>query len=160
MARHAELHIEEKLKAAEAWRDRCLLRDGSIFSDELIWTLPHLDELDRFFIQDPREGAEGSFYDKLEEQLRPATPGAKKLAAEMLWVMLLIPRKLSLEKKREGILRIWSWSGETLPAGHPYLNQVLDGGAASAGTAYFTQRWRELRYFIHVVQAWKRLDQG
>jgi MoxR-like ATPase len=157
MARYSALGIGEKLKAAEEWRDRCLLHDGSVFTDESIWTLAHLDELDRFFIQDIRED-DRSFYDKLEEQLRPASAGAKKLAAEMLWVMLLFPKNISLERKQTDIARVWSWSGETLPPEHRFLSDALGGGGAAAGTGFNTHRWRELAFFIRMLQDWKRLD--
>lgn len=76
MARFPE--AEPILKAAETWRDRCLLADGSVFTDERLWTRPHLDDLNRHFVQNLDYGDEG-FFTKLEKQLAPASPGAKKL---------------------------------------------------------------------------------
>ncbi len=52
-------------KAAEYWRDTCLLSDGSIFSsDRILWTKELLDELDERFVQNLDMG-EGDFFEKL-----------------------------------------------------------------------------------------------
>ena len=62
-------HIDAVLGAAEAWRKRCFLADGSLFSDEVLWTLDNIQELKRRFLENPIEDAGRSFFDKLEEQL-------------------------------------------------------------------------------------------
>ena len=145
------------LDAAELWRNKCLLTEGSVFNDDRVWTVEHIEELDKFFIQNFLDD-QRSFYDKLEEQLKPASAEARKLAAEMNWFLLLFPSKISHERKRQDVLRIWSWSGKQLDVNHPLLMAPLDIGVGHTGTAFNTLRWRELTFFIHIMQAWKSLD--
>ena len=145
------------LEAAEAWRDTCLLQGGSIFSDEALWTSEFLEELDVHF--QPVEGDQ-SFAEKLEEQLAGAAAGAKRLAAEMLWVMLLFPSNINGSTKRWYVKTVWSWSGEELPDSHPMLTTPLDSGVGSAGQGYNLYRWKELAFFIALAKAWMREDQG
>jgi len=145
-------------QATAHWRDRCLLNDGSSLSDSTIWTAPNIQQLIRYFVERP-DASSASFFSKLKEQLGPASPEAKKLAAEMLWVMYLIVSESAIraETKRLQIRKVWSWSGEQLPDNHPMLGKVLASGVAHPGTAYNTQRWRELQFFIRWIERWKAI---
>lgn len=143
--------------AVSAWRDRCLLSEGSVFSDATLWTVPVLDELDRYFVRNPDEG-EGDFLSKLNAQLTNASLPARQLMAEHLWLLLLFPSTISPSKKRENILTIWSWSGTELPSDHPMLADNILGGIGSAGTGYNTNRWRELVFLINAVRDFKRIS--
>lgn len=70
------------IAAASRWRERCMLSDGSVFSDNVaLWTTPHLDELDRAYVQNLDLG-EGNFLEKLERQLSAAALPSRKLMAE------------------------------------------------------------------------------
>ncbi len=71
---------EPILEAAAVWRDRCLVADGSVFSDGRVWTREHLAELVEFFIERPEAG-EGSFLQKLQGQL------ARPLPAPSSWLL-------------------------------------------------------------------------
>lgn len=146
------------LDAADQWRRRCLLDDGSVFTDERLWTAEHLAELDRYFVQNLDYG-EGDFWTKLETQLQPASPGAKKLAAEMFWLMYLMLHESSMGggTKRFQIRQVWAWSGSELSQDHPLLGEVLEQGISHPGTAYHTHRWREFRFFITAMSEWKAL---
>jgi len=73
MARHPSLAAV--LQAAEHWRDRCLRRPGSVFTDRELWTAENLDHLIRHFVENLDEGKDG-FLDKLRRQLAPAPPSA------------------------------------------------------------------------------------
>jgi len=150
---------EPILAAAKQWRDRCLIGDGSVFTEERIWTLAHLQDLDRHFVQNLDYG-KGNFFTKLEAQLAPTSPGAKKLASEMFWVMyLMISEVAMVAKTKEFQIRtVWGWSGEELPDDHEYLGDLLAQGVANTGTAYHTHRWREFRFFITMMEDWKALD--
>src|SRR5688500_8360464 len=107
--------------------ERCLISNGSLFSNESVWTLANLDALDRFVVQRPDAG-DGSFYEKLELQVADAPPGARKLMAEMLWALLLFPSNITEDMKRDSVVRVWDWSGDTLDPNHPLLDDlVLDG---------------------------------
>jgi hypothetical protein len=58
MSRYNPQHDSKPVSAAASqWARRCLAEDGSVLStsDEL-WTLNHLDELDRVYVQNPDFG--------------------------------------------------------------------------------------------------------
>lgn len=57
------------LAAAEAWRERCVADDGSILSEQRLWTPDNLEALRGRFRENPILGADRGFYDKLREQL-------------------------------------------------------------------------------------------
>src|SRR4051812_9790576 len=102
------------LAAADHWKAKCLLVDGSALSDRNLWRLEHLDEIDKYFVQRPDEGS-GNFQEKLEQQLAPVSAQGKMLAAEMMWVMYLCPSSLTTNHKRQTVQTIWERSGEALP---------------------------------------------
>lgn len=149
---------EPILQAAEQWRDRCLVEDLSVLSDERLWTSQNLAELDKYFVQRLDFGS-GDFFAKLEAQLGPASAQAKKLAAEMFWVMYLIVSEgaMGAETKRYQILQVWNWSGDELSEDHPRLGELLEQGISHPGTAYNTLRWKELLFFITMMVDWKKL---
>lgn len=146
------------LQAAREWRDRCLIEDGSILSQEPLWNSVNAAELDTYFVQKLDFG-EGDFWSKLEAQLEPASAGAKKLAAEMLWLMYLMvhEKAMGAETKRYQIRQVWGWSGEELAEDNPYLGDILSEGVSHPGTAYHTHRWREFRFFVTMLEDWKEL---
>jgi 5-methylcytosine-specific restriction enzyme B len=150
---------EQKVSAAIAWRDKCLLGDGSMLSDTSLWTKQSLDQLDQYFSRNLDEG-EGDFFEKLEAQLRPSAAATKKLAAEMLWVMFLAPSNITPDKKREGIANVWSWSGEDLQMDQPMLADSVLDGVGSGGMGFNNYRWKELVLLIDLVRRFKRLDAG
>ncbi len=141
--------------AAEQWRTRCLVGDGSIFGAGSLWALENFRGLDRYFVQNLDEG-EGTFLGKLEGQLAPAPVSVKQLAAELMWVMLLCPSNTLAPKKREIVELIWSWSGTALPTGAPeFLSDVVLEGIGSAGPGYNNHRWRELVFAVRFGLAFK-----
>jgi 5-methylcytosine-specific restriction enzyme B len=144
--------------AAAVWRDRCLAVDGSVLTDKQLWTLHNIRQLVRYFVEN-LDLSEGSFFSKLKEQLRPADPDAKKLAAEMLWVMYLVVHHSSMRPttKRLQVEQVWGWSGESPPEAPHMLGDVLEAGVANPGTAFHTHRWRELLFFIRMMERWKGL---
>ncbi len=147
------------LDAATHWRDRCLLGQGSVFTDQALWTRENVQALVQHYANNPDEG-EGSFFSKFKHQIGPASPDAKKLAAEMLWVMYLIVGSgaMGADTKREQIRRVWGWSGDSLPEDHPLLGSVLGRGVVHTGTGYHTNRWREVLFFVRFMEQWHDLD--
>ncbi|MCI0433188.1 MAG: AAA family ATPase [Gemmatimonadetes bacterium] len=142
--------------AAAAWKDRCLVRDGSIFTERRLWNPANVAQLDRYYVQNLEEG-EGKFWDKLKGQLAAATPQAKQLAAEMFWLLYIIVYHQAMhgDTKRLQIRRVWEWSGEPFPQSVEQMGEVLDHGVAKPGTSYNTNRWRELKFLIELTQAFK-----
>jgi 5-methylcytosine-specific restriction enzyme B len=150
----------EILEAAARWRDRCLAADGSVFTDHAIWTAANVDQLNVYFAENLDLG-EGTFWEKLQRQLKPASPAAKQLAAEMFWVMYVIVYReaMTAETKRLQISKVWEWSGEAMPDRPFELGTVLETGVAHPGTSYNTNRWRELQFFIQLMKEWKALPE-
>jgi MoxR-like ATPase len=149
------------LAAAARWKDRCLLRDGSILADgKRLWTIENLDGMDRYFVRNLNY-KKGDFYGKLEGQLGPASAQVKQLAAEMLWLLFIFVAKKGMggATKRLQIQEVWEWSGEPVPASRE-LGAVLDAGIGATGPGYNNHRWRELVFLVDAVRAWKRLSAG
>jgi len=154
MARVGFHDITEILQAAESWRDRCLLKDGSMFSDVSLWHLKNLNELDKYFIQNYLDDKR-TFYEKLKIQLEPAPSDLYKLAAEMLWVYMLFPSKITSNKKSADIIMVWDCSGDKLHPQNKYLLAPLEKGIGHTGAAYNTGRFYELSFFIQAMEDWK-----
>jgi 5-methylcytosine-specific restriction protein B len=151
MSRYPTETASSLLAAAERWKKRCLLDNGSVFGPNTLWTAAHIDELATAFIESPDEG-DRSFLEKLKDQMAPSSPRVRQLAAEMLWVMMLIVSKdnTGAATKRQLVKTVWGWSGEDIPDTDDMLGDPLEQGAANTGTAYNTRRWRELAYFIRL----------
>ena len=146
------------LRAAVLWRDRCLRRDGSVLSDKSLWTFENITHLVRYYAEN-LDTREGSFIERLETQLAPAPGSTKQLASEMLWVMylFLLPNSMQSGTKRQQIRKVWEWSDESLPDDPFQLGEVLENGIGNPGTSFNTLRWKELLFFIQMIDAWKRL---
>ena len=144
------------IEAAQHWKHEGLLKQGSIFEDQSIWTDDNLSALQTYFVENLDYG-KGNFMGKLQAQLQPAPAGAKKLMAEMLWVMLLCPSNIGPQNKRETVSDIWRWSGEEIPTNTRWLSDKVLLGIGSAGTAFNTHRWREVVFFIAFMRAFREL---
>lgn len=138
------------IAAAREWVNKCLISDGSVFSDEPLWTAANLDLLDKHFVKNP-DSSDQTFYDKMGRQLENAGPAAKRLMAEMLWSLLLFPSNISVQTKRDSIIRVWHWSNAQLSPDHPLLADDVLAGIGSCGMAINNHRWRELNYMIGMM---------
>ena len=149
------------LRAAARWRDRCLRKDGSVFTEKSLWTSENVRYLVRYYADNLEEGEE-SFLEKLEKQLAPAPGSAKQLAAEMLWVMYLIavPGSMQPGLKRHQIRQVWGWSGEPIPDAPTELEAALNDGVVHPGPAYNVLRWREFLFFVTAMEVWKSLSKA
>jgi 5-methylcytosine-specific restriction protein B len=154
---HPDWDIAPILEAAKYWRDVALLSDGSVFGDSELWTNEHLDELQEYFVENLDYG-EGNFMSKLEGQLQPTSSKAKQLMAELSWFMLLGPSNIGPDSKRDTIHEIWGWSGQAIPQDSRFLSDQVLRGIGSGGTAYNTQRWREVVFFIHFLRKFRALE--
>ncbi len=153
-----DVNAEPILDAANYWRDAALLAKGSIFSNKALWNSDALEQLDRYFVQRP-DLSDSTFLEKLEEQLRPASPAAKQLAAEMMWLLYLCPSSLTSTRKRAIVETIWSWSGEALPVESPWLAERILTGIGSAGPGFNQNQWRELVFLINFSRSFIALDE-
>ena len=149
--------VEPIYNAANSWRERSLIGDRSVlFEDKNLWTVSLLKELEKRFVKSPGAG-EGDFLSKLKVQLSGGSPGCQLLMAECLWLLLLFPSNVGAAKKRDNVLEIWSWAGEVPNETHALLADDVLEGIGSAGTAYNTQRWRELAFLIRAMIKFKKI---
>ena len=143
--------------AMREFASECLLRDGSVLNPgQELWTFKNLEELDRSFVQNPDAG-DGSYYEKLGQQVAAGTPDSRKLMAELHWLLFVFPSDMSAATKMERIREIWSWSGDDLPNDAAFLDHGILEGLGHAGQAYNNHRWRELSFLIGALQLWKKL---
>lgn len=152
-------HVKASLDAAEQWKQRCLLDGGSLFTDERLWTSENFDQLRIHFVEKPHKGS-GSFDEKLRGQLDHAPDEAKRLWAEMTWVLYL-PVSSSLIKpvtKIDQIRMAWEWSGSEFPKEHQALRDEVLNGIVNPGIAYNAHRWRECRFLVIAMLDWFSLS--
>ena len=145
------------LNAATHWRDTALTGGGSVFGAEHLWTTEAIDALFQYFVERPDVG-NGTFIGKLQEQLAPTNSAAKKLAAEMMWLMYLCPSSLTPTHKRKTVGNIWSWSGVALPDASLWLAEPVLTGIGSAGPGFNQNQWRELAFVVNFMRAFRKLS--
>lgn len=155
-----EIEVAAVLEAADVWRANCLLRDGSVFSSEAIWTKTNFDELRRLFEDNPILGKR-EFADKLKEQIASAPKEVKKLAAEVFWFYLLFPHRTgySPETKAARVRDIWACSGDPIPDDHLLESPHLVG-VGGVGVAYLTRCFDQFGFFLQALSTWKNLTDG
>ena len=153
---HFQRSLERMLEASQHWKEVILLSDGAVFARKPVWTLPYLQDLKQYFIDQPDEGKD-SFFVKLEKQLEATEPEVKQLAAEMLWVIYLCPDNITKPRKLGNIRLVWEWSGKSFPENSDWLAEDVLGGAGNAGTGFNTNIPDEFAFFIRVMIDFKNL---
>lgn len=156
-------NAESILAAAEQWKERCLLGERSLFTDLPLWTRSNFQELQALYVENLDDLSSDSFPVKLERQLRPGSPDAKCLWAELTWVYHLIQdsRSMGPATKRGRIGEIWKWSGREFPEGHELLeDSVLGAGVVGTGRAYTRFAWMEFRFFAVAMLGWFSLGRN
>ncbi|MEN9933722.1 MAG: hypothetical protein RLZZ387_301, partial [Chloroflexota bacterium] len=143
--------------AAQRFVDEALRRDGSLFAPgRSAWSPATIDDLYQRFVASPDEGSD-SFETKFRRQLQGAPPETYLLAAELMYVHLLIATgNIGPHAKRALITRVIGWSPEPAPI-PPELDRALDRGLARVGTAFLTYRPFQLGFLLSAVREWKRL---
>ena len=144
------------LRAAEKWRDECLVQDGSLFFGEQIWDQEGFQQLYKDFVLQPLEG-EGSFLDKMESQLASSKPEAVKLMVELEWLMLLFSNNISPDRKRHNLRRVSGTADIEFDENSELLSDEILFGIGSTGTAYNQLHWKELGYSIEIFRGFKAL---
>lgn len=158
MARYDIEHLSPTYDIAQRFVDRALRADDSLFTPgRTVWSLAHLDELDRLYVQRPDLG-EGTFEQKLRTQLEGASAEAIQLMAEILFVYYLPARgNISGNTKRERLNEILSWLPEPVPLPED-LNAILDHGIGSGGVGFQTYKWASAAWFVTFGRTWKSLS--
>lgn len=156
MARHSEHDTARIFEAADAFRSKCLLNDGSlIFEGEAVWRPEVLDRVHKAFVATPDEG-DRSFMDKFKDQIGQAGKEVIRLAAEILCVYFLFPSNVGGTRKRQVVNDVLEWSGDSLPVSHP-VSAAFSNGIGSGGQGYNTRRPFEIAFLIDLAITWKKL---
>ena len=156
MARYSEHDTARIFAAADAFRSKCLLNDGSlIFEFESVWRPETLDRLHKAFVATPDEG-DRSFMDKFKDQIGQAGKEVIRLAAEILCVYFLFPSNVGGTRKRQVVNDVLGWTDDSLPDTHP-VSAAFANGIGSGGQGYNTRRPFEIAFLIDLAIAWKKL---
>ncbi|AHF94175.1 hypothetical protein OPIT5_07650 [Opitutaceae bacterium TAV5] len=143
-------NFERVINAAQQWIQNCLIGDNSVFSSGPLWTPENIAEVHNAFVDHPDEGGD-DFSTKLKGQMEPASPSAKRLMAEMVWLLLLFPSNIKASTKRKQVGEMWSMSGEKLGEGQLLLGDDVLAGIGSGGPGFNNHRWREMVFLISLV---------
>lgn len=135
------------LTASHEWINECLIRDGSMFTDQQVWTSENLDQLHKHYVLQPNAG-DGSFLEKLAGQLQPASEAARMLMAEVYWALQLFPSNRAPGTKEADFRKIALLAGREIPSDARWLSTEVLAGVGSGGPAYSVHFWRELVYAI------------
>jgi len=156
MARYSEHDTSRIYEAADAFRNNCLLRDGSLlFEQASLWRPELLESIHKAFVATPDEG-DRSFIDKFRDQIKPAGTDVIRLAAELLAVYFLFPSNVGGFRKRQVVNEVLDWSGDNLPENH-LVSVAFEHGIGSGGQGYNTRRPFEIAFLIEFAKAWKAL---
>lgn len=156
MARYSDHDTSRIYEAADAFRNSCLLRNGSLFFEHAnLWRPELLDSIHKILVATPDEG-DRSFIDKFKDQIQPAGTEIIRLAAELLAVYFLFPSNVGGFRKRQVVNEILSWAGDNLPENH-LVSLAFEHGIGSGGRGYNTRRPFEIAFLIEFAKAWKAL---
>jgi 5-methylcytosine-specific restriction protein B len=156
MARYSEHDTSRIYEAADAFRNNCLLRDGSLlFEQASLWRPELLESIHKAFVATPDEG-DRSFIDKFRDQIKPAGTDVIRLAAELLAVYFLFPSNVGGFRKRQVVNEVLGWAGDNLPENH-LVSVAFEHGIGSGGQGYNTRRPFEIAFLIEFAKAWKAL---
>ena len=142
------------LEIANAWKQKCLINDQSVFTPNSLWSLDSLNELRSFLVGKEILG-DDRFYNKLRIQLENSSPKTKQLAAELIYILLLFSSNITRERKKKDVSSIWLTSGENLNQYIKDFDIWFPDGYGSTGIGYNNYRWEELVYLINWISALK-----
>lgn len=131
--------------------------DGSLLTPgEPIWTLAHLDELKRDYVDKPDMGTEG-FFEKLERQLAGASPAVIQLYAELLILNVLPIENVGGVLKAKQVQSVLNLSADPVALPDEVKAALLAGGVFHGGQAFTTYRWAQIAYLIQFAIHFKSL---
>lgn len=145
-------------QAARQWRDTSMRSGASLFDPErMAWTSDVVADLRYRLIEKVDESAR-SFGEKLADQLAGASQEVHLLAAEILYLHLLVLSNISLEKKLENVNGV----GELAPEPFVVPDQLvrpLGLGLVNGGVGFNTNRYYLIEFFIEFAAHWADLPQ-
>ena len=154
---------ENVYAAAQKWVDSALRKDDSLFTPgKPIWTRELLGQLRERYLDQPDVG-EGTFYDKLRQQLEGSPPEVYQLMAEVLYVHFLViwhgQGGMRGDTKTERITRVLGWSDQTVEIPE-HLIAGLAPGIAAVGAGRSRLFPFMVGFLIEFVDQWKEQEPG
>ncbi|MGR3913817.1 MAG: AAA family ATPase [Gammaproteobacteria bacterium] len=150
-------NAEAIYRAAEIWRDKCLLNDGSLFGDDALWTKANFSK--KFVSIATAYKNEPEFMSRLKRQMKDMGPVHCKLAAELLWVFYLCDDRRTLRFKENNVRTAWNWSDDEF-TGHALLGREYLHGIGGAGMAFSRHQGKEFFLLVVFVKQWKNLAES
>lgn len=156
MAQIPDSSVKPIYSACERFVNESLRHDGSLFTPgQAIWSQPVIDDLYRRFVEQP-DTSNRTFMVKWREQLAGAPTETYQLAAELLYVHLLVGKSTTGKTKRARINEALGWAPESIRI-PPELDEALDVGLAAESTIFRTGRPFLLWYLLEFMRQWKQL---
>ena len=156
-------YIDNILAAADEWKQRCLLADGSVFSDESLWTPANVGELEQLALEIESSrikdnlGLQG--WRTLKEKLKGVRSELIRLVAEAFWFVSLYPdsKKKLPDWKRDRLKELWTMTSPSITVARD--RQYLIEDRALHGVAYVDHKHWSIRlpltYVLRMVRLWK-----
>lgn len=141
------------LKAAESWKQKCLIEEGSVFSSVSLWTSSNFKQLEDEDVNLTALGS-GSEEENSLGQGDSTSPDVLCLWSEVTWLYYLIVNSVSQKRKLDRIRSIWNRSGTEFPNNHWAAGDVLDRGILNPGPGYSANQQHELRYMVVLFSSW------
>jgi len=143
--------ISSTLDAADQWIKSCLIGDSSILTDMPLWDAETVQAVHGAFVGNP-DYSDDDFMTKLRGQMDRTSVAARRLMAEMLWILLLFPSNVKANTKRKRIQEAFGQAGQIPNMEHPFLQDDVLKGIGSGGTGYNNYRDRELAFLIELAR--------
>jgi 5-methylcytosine-specific restriction protein B len=154
---YGEQSVQAVYDTANAWKERCLLGELSLFyPDRKIWTLENVDELDRVFNREPLTDSR-NFADKLDEQLAKVGSEVRIAAAEVLSIYYLVPnpRVVGAARKQQVVERVL---GDSVPESAADLKKAWAAAPWFPGQNYLQRPDLHVGYLIDFARRAKVSD--
>ena len=156
--------VEKVYDAAQAWVNRALKTDDSLFTPgKPIWSSHNLRELRQRFLDGPAVPGNG-FYERLLNALSGGSPEVFRLMGEVLFVHFLIVHQgaVGTEAKVSGINQVLGSSQPpmSLPDDHVAADLIdaLGSGIINPGIFFQTNRPVQCGFIIELAERLKELD--
>ena len=156
-------HIGYVLDAVDVWKDRCFLKDGSVFTDESLWTPANVEELEQLVkAMDRKMGDikdnewELRIWEQLKEKLTDVRPELIHLAAEAFWFTSLYPDTREPEWKRGRFNELWEMA-QANPIAQSRKHLIDDRALSGVAVVHPRHWWLyiPLPYLLRMVRLWK-----
>ena len=164
--------IDDVLAAAAAWKEQAFLADGSVFTDESLWTPANVEELEQLVqAMDQKMGDikdndwELRVWEQLKEKLAGVRPELIRLAAEAFWFTSLYPESTEQKPsswKHDHFNELWTMVAQPNPVDQSRQHLIADRALSGVHGVHPRHWWLyiPLPYLLRMVRLWKTEPPG